>query len=60
MIMDFNGMREKGIYDYVARNYYNLTKEELKNIALELSYTLNHVSKESESEVINTLEEDSI
>ncbi len=27
MIMDFNGMREKGIYDYVARNYYNLTKE---------------------------------
>ena len=36
-------------YDYIANNYYNFTKEELKDIILELLYAIHttaHTGKE--------------
>ena len=33
-------MKDNHLYDYVANNYYNFSKEELRDIILELDYLL--------------------
>lgn len=34
------GIRKEGIFDFVVNNYGKLTKEDLRDIAKELDYTL--------------------
>lgn len=44
--IDYNEMKEKGIYDYVCANYWKMSKEQLKDICKELSYAI-HTSLEN-------------
>lgn len=34
------GIKKEGIFDFIVNNYGNLTKEDLRDIAKELDYTL--------------------
>lgn len=34
------GIKKEGIFDFIVNNYENLTKEDLRDIAKELDYTL--------------------
>ena len=36
-------IEERKLYDYVANNYYDMSKSELKDIILELAYAINQV-----------------
>jgi hypothetical protein len=48
------GIKDLGLYDFMARNYYQLSKDELKTIALECVYLL----KDSDTkEIIKELKE---
>lgn len=44
--MNLEEMKKLGVYDYVAENYNSLSKEDLKNIILELDYSLNRTSRD--------------
>lgn len=54
-------MEKDGIYEYVSQNYWQMTKEELRDICKELSFALYHqdleLSKELEKTAIKELRE---
>lgn len=54
-------MEKDGIYEYVSQNYWKMTKEELRDVCKELSFSLYHhdmeLSKELEKAVIKELKE---
>lgn len=50
------GMEEKGIYSFIANNYWKLDKEDLRDIAKELNYILDPKDKHKK-EVLNSLKE---
>lgn len=39
---ELNIMAKDGIYEYVSQNYWQMTKEELRDICKELSFALYH------------------
>lgn len=56
------GIEKEGIFDFVANNYWKLSKEDLRDIAKELSYAVydklgNEVNKEIEQATIENLKE---
>lgn len=56
------GIEEKGVFDFVANNYWILSKEDLRDIVKELSYAVydklgNEVNKEIEQATIQNLKE---
>lgn len=51
-----NAIREEMSYDYMARNGYNFTKDELIRISLELIYEITEKNPDIEN-VANELEE---
>mgnify|MGYP002535231644 CR=1 FL=1 len=58
---ELNIMAKDGIYEYVSQNYWQMTKEELRDICKELSFALYHhdleLSKELEKTAIKELRE---
>lgn len=54
-------MEKDGIYEYVSQNYWKMTKEELRDVCKELSFSLYHhdmeLSKELEKVAIKELKE---
>ena len=54
-------MEKDGIYEYVSQNYWKMTKEELRDVCKELSFSLYHhdmeLSKELEKVTIKELKE---
>lgn len=39
------GLKEVGFYEFIAQNYWRLTKDELKDIALEITFASYEASK---------------
>lgn len=58
---ELDTMEKDGIYEYVSQNYWQMTKEELRDICKELSFSLYHhdleLSKELEKTAIKELRE---
>lgn len=56
---ELDTMEKDGIYEYVSQNYWQMTKEELRDICKELSFALYHhdleLSKELEKTAIKEL-----
>lgn len=51
-----DAIKQDLLYDFVARHYNELTKEELKDLVLELSYAL-YVHKLSDNVILEELTE---
>ena len=55
-------IRENKAYDWIANNYYKLSKEDLKDVALEIIYmyydiTMTEPTSEGQEQCIESLEE---
>lgn len=44
-----NAIKNNNLYGFVAENYYDMTKDELVSLVLELSYTLYQIELKSKS-----------
>lgn len=51
----FTAIKENNLYDYVANHYYEMSKEQLKDIILELSYVM-YEHKIPDKEILEELE----
>ena len=51
----FTAIKENNLYDYVASHYYEMSKEQLKDIILELSYVM-YEHKIPDKEILEELE----
>jgi len=38
--MDEKGLKRNGVYEYIAQHYYEMSREELKTLALEMFWQL--------------------
>lgn len=59
------GLKEHGFYNFMATDYYKLTKEELKDIILELAYAseqgfIRECGRKNGKVVYNDIEQDAI
>lgn len=52
-----NAIHEDTLYDYIADNYSNWRKEDLKDILLEILWVTNDYVLENEKELIENLKE---
>mgnify|MGYP001623172545 CR=1 FL=1 len=48
------GIKKEGIFDFIVNNYGKLTKEDLRDIAKELDYTLQDKFTKNEYDMIIT------
>lgn len=51
----FTAIKENNLYDYVAIHYYEMSKEQLRDIILELSYVL-YTHQIPDKEILEELE----
>ena len=58
---EINGLiqavKDDRLYDYIADNYYNWNKDDLKGILLEIIYITNDYILENEKEFIENIKE---
>lgn len=53
-----SAIKDDTLYDYIANNYYKWSKDDLKNILLEIIWTTrNYTLEEGEKELIENLKE---
>lgn len=53
-----SAIKDDTLYDYIANNYYQWSKDDLKNILLEIIWTArNYTIEEDEKELIENLKE---
>ena len=52
-----NAIKEDTLYDYIANNYYQFDKYDLKDILLEIIYVTDDYILENENELIENLKE---
>lgn len=53
-----DSMDDENEYDFIANNYYQMTKEDLKTILLEYIYAPHCISKEVEDKVRENVREE--
>ena len=60
--INYEEMKEKGVYDYVSQHYWEMSKEQLANICKELSYAVHECldNKISKGKMLEEIEESMI